>query len=133
MDLMSFMEFQQSFRAAQKSHTACLEITQRFWRNVARKEVTFKSMADHVRRIVVVETNTMRLYKVLLERYPSSVKVLRSYGKYLEEILCNPWKAMRLYNLADKTEDMAADRKRERLLTSTGEPPCSAPAVPLIL
>ena len=57
----------------------------------------------------------------MLERYPSDVKLLRSYGKFVEEVICNPWKALRLFNLADKTEDMAEERKRDHLLAAAGE------------
>ena len=35
-----------------------------------------------------------------------------------EEVACDPWRAMRLYNEADKIEDLQEERKRDQLLSS---------------
>ncbi len=43
-----------------------------------------------------------RRYKLVLERYPKSVQLLRSYGKFLEGVKNDPWAAERYFGEADK-------------------------------
>lgn len=37
--------------------------------------------------------------QVVLERYPKSVKLLRSYGNFLETVKNDPWMAQRYYQV----------------------------------
>ncbi len=41
-------------------------------------------------------------YKIVLERYPNSVKLLRAYAGFLETVNNDPWAAAKYYALADK-------------------------------
>ena len=43
------------------------------------------------------KTKADRTYKMVLDRYPSSVKLMRSYGRFLEEVKNDPWTAARYY------------------------------------
>ena len=37
---------------------------------------------------------------MVIDRYPSSVKLLRSYGRFLEEVKNDPWTAARYFRCA---------------------------------
>lgn len=63
MDLMSFMEFQQSFRAAQQSHQASIQVTHHFWQLLMRKDKNFRSISGGLRKIQIVELATQKLYR----------------------------------------------------------------------
>jgi len=43
-----------------------------------------------------------RTYKLVLDRYPRNAKLLRSYGKFLENVKQDPWTASKYYAEAEK-------------------------------
>ena len=50
------------------------------------------------------ETKCEKTYKLVLQRYPKSVKVLRAYTRFLSEVKNNPWKADKYSQEADRLE-----------------------------
>ena len=40
----------------------------------------------------------------MLDKYASSAKLLRAYGRFLEDVRSNPWAALRYYAEADRLE-----------------------------
>jgi hypothetical protein len=59
-------------------------------------------MADMFARIDLMEGAANRTYRLVLERYPKSAKLLRSYGRFLENVKNDPWGAARYYAEAEK-------------------------------
>lgn len=49
MDAMSFMEFQVGLRGAQLNHISALKETQRFWKLMLKKEMSFRAVATRLR------------------------------------------------------------------------------------
>jgi hypothetical protein len=43
---------------------------------------------------------------MVLERYPKSVKLLRTYGRFLEDVKNDPWTASKYFNEAERLEDV---------------------------
>lgn len=50
-------------------------------------------------------------------RYPSSVKLLRSYGRFLEEVKNDPWTAAKYYSEADKVEEQQENAANDAMLS----------------
>ncbi len=57
------------------------------------------------------------LAPVLVRRYPSSVKLLRSYGRFLEEVKNDPWTAAKYYSEADKLEEQQENAANDAMLS----------------
>ena len=109
MDLVRYVEFQNSFSLIKKSHQWALKTTRRFWRLLLRNNVTFGSLSKAFKEMDTAESRGNRTYKVMIERYPKSSKLLRSYGRFLEEVRNDPWRAQRYFNEADKIDEEAND------------------------
>ena len=52
------------------------------------------------------ETRAEEIYKVVILKYPKSVKILRAYVRFLREIKNDPWKAQRYDLQADNYEQV---------------------------
>ncbi len=52
------------------------------------------------------ETRAEETYKVVILKYPKSVKILRAYVRFLREIKNDPWKAQRYDLQADNYEQV---------------------------
>ena len=109
MDLVSYVEFQNNFTALQKSHRAALRANRRFWRLLIRSDVSFLDLAATFESMDKTEARADRAYRAVMERYPKSVRLLRAYAGFLEEVRNNPWGARKYHEEADKLEEAAAD------------------------
>lgn len=43
-------------------------------------------------------------YRQVLERYPGNAKLVKSYARFLEHVVNDPWKAAKFYAEADKLQ-----------------------------
>ncbi|GIL72539.1 hypothetical protein Vretifemale_2816, partial [Volvox reticuliferus] len=68
--------------------------------------VAFTSLAKALHRIEKSVNVAEGFYRAALVRYPSSPKLLRGYGKFLEAVKNNPWKASKYFSEAEKLQDM---------------------------
>ena len=50
------------------------------------------------------ESTSEKTFKLMLERYPTTVKVLRAYERYLRDVKNDPWKAEKYRAEADVHE-----------------------------
>ena len=58
------------------------------------------------------ETRAEETYKVVILKYPKSVKVLRAYVRFLREVKNDPWKAQRYDVQADNYEQVRCISKQ---------------------
>ena len=56
------------------------------------------------------ETHAEEIYKIVIQKYPKSVKILRAYVRFLREIKNDPWKAQRYDTQADNYEHVRSKR-----------------------
>ena len=52
------------------------------------------------------ETRSEEIYKIVIQKYPKSVKILRAYVRFLREIKNDPWKAQKYDLQADNYEQV---------------------------
>ncbi|PRW21106.1 flagellar associated membrane [Chlorella sorokiniana] len=94
-DLLSYVEFTNSYRA------------------LVRRDVKFEDLTKAFVSMDAAERRAEVTYKTVLDKYSSSAKLLRAYGRFLEDVRSNPWAAMRYYSEADRlemeTREMAHD------------------------
>ncbi|KAG2443479.1 hypothetical protein HXX76_001832 [Chlamydomonas incerta] len=102
MDLQAYIEFRRNFRAVLRVHKEVLLLQTELWMLMMRSTV---KVADVDKGLDSLEAGTMRahqVYKRVLERYPTNGKLLRCYGKFLEDVKHDPIAATRAYNEASR-------------------------------
>lgn len=70
---------------------ASLVATRDFWRLLTRDKVPLERLGHSFTRMEEMESKAEATYKMVLDRYPSNAKLLRSYGKFLESIKVGLW------------------------------------------
>lgn len=60
------------------------------------------SMAKTFALIDSMENAASTTYRLVLDRYPKNAKLLKSYGKFLENVKNDPWGAAKYYAEAEK-------------------------------
>jgi len=116
VDLVSYVEFQRNFSLLLRSHKAALYATRNFWRLLLHSEISFAGLVAAFGDIGAARARADRLYATMLGRYPTSVKVLRSYARFLEDVRNDPWAASKYFIEAAKAEEQQQPR------------PCSPPS-----
>ena len=109
----SYVEFQNSFKVLIRSHKAVLKANRNFWFSLLHQEVKLQRLVAGLRRIDNLTSRVEQNYRSVLERYPKSVRLLRSYANFLEEVRHNPWDASRYFTEADKLEDRIVEQHRD--------------------
>ncbi|PNH07141.1 Tiny macrocysts protein B, partial [Tetrabaena socialis] len=104
-DLVSYVEFQRNYKLIQSYHKAALVAMREFWQLLLHDAVNLNSLTSAFRKIEQMEHLADRTYKVVLERYPKAVKLLRSYANFLETVKNDPWTAAQFNSEADKQEE----------------------------
>ena len=90
MDLVSYVEFQNNFTSLLKIHRGALRANRRFWRLLIHSEISFRELSVAFDSMDKTEAKADRTYRSVMERYPKSVKLLRSYAGFLEEVRRRP-------------------------------------------
>ena len=85
MDLASYVEFQNSFKVLIRSHKAVLKANRNFWFGLLHQDIKLSRLTHGLRRIDTLTQRVEQNYRSVLERYPKSVRLLRSYAHFLEE------------------------------------------------
>jgi len=120
MDLLSYVEFQHQYKGVQRGHTQVLKMGRTFWRQLLRKDLKFRHLARVVVYLREAQDGANTIYRAMLERYPKNVKLIRSYGMFLEEVQNDPWKAVRYSDEAEKLEDMQNEARKDAMLGNLG-------------
>ncbi|EFJ45814.1 hypothetical protein VOLCADRAFT_93917 [Volvox carteri f. nagariensis] len=94
LDLQSYVE------AVIRMHKAALTRQREFWQLLQRSSVRVSAIEAHVREMDETADTAHQVYKRVLERYPHNGKLLRCYGKFLEDVRNDPVAAARVYTEA---------------------------------
>ncbi|KAG2449445.1 hypothetical protein HYH02_005592 [Chlamydomonas schloesseri] len=116
VDLVSYVEFQRNYRLLVRATQRALASQQAFWKLLLRHKVHLTSLTAAFRSIENAQDLAIRTYRSVLERYPNSVKLLRSYARFQEAVLNNPWRAQQIYEKADQLEEQQASVQDNILL-----------------
>ncbi|PNH08057.1 Tiny macrocysts protein B, partial [Tetrabaena socialis] len=91
MDLLGYVEYQRKQRMVVRLHQEALQAMCAFWL---------------LSRIEGSVSQAQAAYRVVLEGYGSSPKLVRLYGKFLEGCKYDPWGAQEYYAEADRLEEV---------------------------
>eukprot|EP00201_Polytomella_parva_P010619 CAMPEP_0175065308 /NCGR_PEP_ID=MMETSP0052_2-20121109/15845_1 /TAXON_ID=51329 ORGANISM="Polytomella parva, Strain SAG 63-3" /NCGR_SAMPLE_ID=MMETSP0052_2 /ASSEMBLY_ACC=CAM_ASM_000194 /LENGTH=1112 /DNA_ID=CAMNT_0016331813 /DNA_START=820 /DNA_END=4155 /DNA_ORIENTATION=- len=111
LDLASYVEFQRNYKMALRAHRDALSAIRSFWQYLLRSDVSFQNLSELLRHIDEAMSKADKTYRIVLERYPVSTKLLRGYAKFLEVVKIQPLKADKLYTEADKIEAAQAEER----------------------
>lgn len=67
-------------------HKASLVANREFWRLLTRDTIPLERLGHSFKRIDEMEFMAEKTYKLVLDRYPTNAKLLKSYGKFLENV-----------------------------------------------
>eukprot|EP01133_Synstelium_polycarpum_P016985 gene16985-20213_t len=104
-DFVSYMEFKKLYMGARKSHQSCLNYIRRFWRHLLHETIDLHRLSDLSGKIANSETKASEQYERLLGLNPNSVRVLRDYAQFVDEVVKDGDHAFRLKKKADLIED----------------------------
>ena len=107
---VSYVEYQKNHRLVVHAHKAALIATRTFWQVLMHTNVPFTALANALNEIERTVQKTEEAYKVVLGRYSGNPKLTKTYARFLEDVVNDPWKASKHYALADQlTEQQEAD------------------------
>ncbi|GFR51631.1 hypothetical protein Agub_g13986 [Astrephomene gubernaculifera] len=97
LDLQSYVEFKRNYRAVIRVHKAALTAQREFWQLLQRSAVRMSAVEEALKAMDRATQAAQQVYLRVLERYPSNGKLLRCYGKFLEDVKNDPAAAGRAY------------------------------------
>ncbi|PNH05154.1 Tiny macrocysts protein B [Tetrabaena socialis] len=98
MDLLGYVEYQRKQRMVVRLHREALQAM----KLLDAHTVSFTRMARLLGKIEGSVSQAQTAYRVCLENYGSSPKLVRLYGKFLEGCKYDPWGAQEYYTEADR-------------------------------
>ncbi len=88
MDLVSYVEFQTNYEGAIRYHKSTLRSIRKFWRTLVEgRNVSIKSISASFRAIEKAEQRAASRYRVLISRFPKSIRLLRTYAHFLRQVM----------------------------------------------
>ncbi|KAG2443202.1 hypothetical protein HYH02_009279 [Chlamydomonas schloesseri] len=102
MDLQAYIEFRRNFRAVLRVHKEVLLLQADLWTLMMKSTVTVHEVDKAFDALEAGTARAHQVYKRVLERYPTNGKLLRCYGKFLEDVKHDPIAATRAYNEASR-------------------------------
>ncbi|KAG2429691.1 hypothetical protein HYH02_013949 [Chlamydomonas schloesseri] len=101
LDLQSYVEFKRNYRAVIRVHKAALAAQRDFWTLLLGKShLTMAQVAAALDGVEAAAGTAHQVYKRVLERYPANGKLLRCYGKFLEDVRHDTAAAVQAYTEA---------------------------------
>ncbi|GIL67639.1 hypothetical protein Vafri_20979 [Volvox africanus] len=125
MDLQAYIEFKRNYRAVLRVHKEALGLQVEMWKLYLRPRLKVAEVDAAMDALDQVTSRAHQVYKRVLERYPTNGKLLRCYGKFLEDVRHDPAAAARAYTEANRNGGAGALLSLDltRLQMGSGERP----------
>ncbi|PNW76483.1 hypothetical protein CHLRE_11g467629v5 [Chlamydomonas reinhardtii] len=104
MDLLGYVEYQRKQRMVLRHHKDALQAMANFWRILGSNTVSFSSLSKSLEEIDSSVSQAETAYRVVLELYNNSPRLVRLYARFLETIKQDPWGAAEYSAAADRLE-----------------------------
>lgn len=107
------MDFNNRFRDTITSHKQALKANRLVWRLLFNRDtnVRFRLLANAIANYENSKLNADKSYRALLERYPTNIALLRTFGHFLADVRLDAKAALALFAEANKLEDLAAEAR----------------------
>ncbi|GIM07919.1 hypothetical protein Vretimale_11958 [Volvox reticuliferus] len=105
MDLLGYVEYQRKQRMVLRHHKDALQAMANFWRLLGFSTISFSSLSKSLEEIDTSITQAETAYRVVLELYNNSPRLVRLYARFLETIKQDPWTAAQYHDAAERLEE----------------------------
>ncbi|GLC74510.1 hypothetical protein PLESTF_001521700 [Pleodorina starrii] len=105
MDLLGYVEYQRKQRTVLRHHKDALQAMTNFWRILGSSSVSFTSLSKSLENIDNSVKKAESAYRVAMELYNNSPRLVRLYARFLETIKQDPWSASQYYASAERLEE----------------------------
>ncbi|KAG2495534.1 hypothetical protein HYH03_006477 [Edaphochlamys debaryana] len=109
MDLLGYVEYQRKQRMVVRLHREALQAMCLFWKALDSQTVSFTALSKSLAKIDTSVSQAQAAYRLVLETYGNSPRLVRLYGKFLEFIKNDPWGAAEFYAEAERLEQLKND------------------------
>ncbi|GFR46566.1 hypothetical protein Agub_g8158, partial [Astrephomene gubernaculifera] len=106
MDLLGYVEYQRKQRMVLRLHREALQAMCNFWKALDVSTVSFTQLSKALGKIESSVSQAQAAYRVVLESYGNNPKLVRLYGKFLQNIKNDPWGASEYFAQADRLEEI---------------------------
>ncbi|GFR46567.1 hypothetical protein Agub_g8160 [Astrephomene gubernaculifera] len=106
MDLLGYVEYQRKQRMVIRLHREALQAMCNFWKALDMSTVSFTQLSKALGKIESSVSQAQTAYRVVLESYGNNPKLVRLYGKFLQNIKNDPWGAAEYFAEADRLEEV---------------------------
>ncbi|EFJ45146.1 hypothetical protein VOLCADRAFT_94549 [Volvox carteri f. nagariensis] len=124
MDLLAYVEYQRKQRMVVRLHREALQAICSFWKALDSSTVSFTTLSKGLGKIESSVTQAQAAYRVVLETYGNNPKLVRLYGKFLQTIKNDPWRASEYFSEADRLEELMNGDSSGGPLLPDGQPAC---------
>lgn len=104
-----YVEFQNTMAAVIKVHKSALRARRHFWRLLASPDVSFRMLSTAMSSMGSHDSAAEKTYRLALEKYPRTPRLLQSFGYFIEEIRSDPLRARKYFLEAEKLEEAGDD------------------------
>ncbi|KXZ48850.1 hypothetical protein GPECTOR_25g435 [Gonium pectorale] len=102
MDLQAYIEFKRNYRAVLRVHKEAMLLQAEMWQLCMRTSVRVAQIDNAMEALEAATGRAHQVYRRVLERYPTNGRLLRCYGKFLEDCRHDQTAAARAYGEANR-------------------------------
>jgi hypothetical protein len=117
---VSYVEYQRNYRLTVQLHTNALVARKTFWETLQSRKVTFYKLSVAIQAIESSLQAAERMYKQVLVRHGSSIKIVSLYVKFLEGVRNDPWAASHWLTELERLEKVE-EEANERCVGGVGK------------
>ncbi|KAI9187734.1 hypothetical protein H9P43_002125 [Blastocladiella emersonii ATCC 22665] len=126
MALLDITRFHYNWTAASQAYVAALKWSYQFWRTCSSERVNAEVLGLIADKLQENQDDALHHYHVLLERFPSSVEILRSYASFVLDCLNHPKLGEEIIEFADRLEEEKSDRRQAKSAAAAAHPATSS-------
>ncbi|KAJ3365846.1 hypothetical protein GGF31_008440 [Allomyces arbusculus] len=105
LDVLDIIRYHYNYTEAMKNYLAALKWSHQFWKVCSAERVAVDVLGYIADRMQVHQSAALHHYHVLLERFPSSISILRSYAAFVMDCINNERLGAEILEFADRLEE----------------------------
>ncbi|KAJ3351461.1 hypothetical protein GGF32_004282 [Allomyces javanicus] len=105
LDVLDIIRYHYNYTEAMKNYLAALKWSHQFWKVCSAERVAVDVLGYIADKMQVHQSAALHHYHVLLERFPSSISILRSYAAFVMDCINNERLGDEILEFADRLEE----------------------------
>jgi len=102
LDLQVYLEFKRNYRAVTRVHREALQAQRDFWRSLMHSHAKMAKVRAMLEELDAQTERAQQVYRRVMERYPGNGRLIKCYGKFLEDCRNDMGGAARYYTEANR-------------------------------